>query len=265
MAMTCSKTQLFLSQATEWKLGSWLARLNFINLHMAFCGGKYMIKVMIVYDQPSDRDSLGYLLGRRQEIEVVGAGIDSRQALEQAERLQPNLIVMDIRMRVIGAEVTKQLCAQLPHVKVLLLTTFSNIEYIVEALEEGAYGYLLRDMPADAIAQAIVAVHHGGFVLPKYFRKQVLSEMRMTHHLSASFEDAFPAPDDLTPRELEILWALGKGLNNKEIADRLFIAEGTVKNYVSNVIQKLNVRDRTQAAIFAVRKGIATPENARNA
>lgn len=215
-----------------------------------------MINVMIVDDQPLVREGLGSLLALRPEIEVVGTAEDGEQALEQALRLHPDLILMDIRMPgVNGVEGTKRIRARLPDVKVLMLTTFSDSEYIFEALEEGASGYLLKDMPTDTIVQAIMTVHHGGVVLPKDFTVQVLSELRKKNKLEPSTD--MPAVlASLTARELEILRSLGQGLNNKEIAEAMFITEGTVKNHVSNVIQKLDVRDRTQAAIFAVRYGI---------
>jgi len=215
-----------------------------------------MINVMIVDDQPLVREGLGSLLALRPEIEVVGTAEDGKQALEQALRLHPDLVLMDIRMPgVNGVEGTKRIRARLPDVKVLMLTTFSDSEYIFEALEEGASGYLLKDMPTDTIVQAIMTVHHGGVVLPKDFTVQVLSELRKKNKLEPS-SDMPAVLASLTARELEILRALGQGLNNKEIAEGLFITEGTVKNHVSNVIQKLDVRDRTQAAIFAVRYGI---------
>jgi len=215
-----------------------------------------MINVMIVDDQPLVREGLGSLLALRPEIEVVGTAEDGEQALEQALRLHPDLVLMDIRMPgVNGVEGTKRLRARLPDVKVLMLTTFSDSEYIFEALEEGASGYLLKDMPTDTIVQAIMTVHHGGVVLPKDFTVQVLSELRKKNKLEPA-TDKPAVLAGLTARELEILRALGQGLNNKEIAEGLFITEGTVKNHVSNVIQKLDVRDRTQAAIFAVRYGI---------
>lgn len=214
-----------------------------------------MIKIMIVDDQPLVREGLGTLLGLRPEIEVIGTAGDGSDALQKAVALLPDIVLMDIRMPgVNGVEGTRFLKGSLPDVKVLILTTFNDSEYIFDALEEGASGYLLKDMPTDTIVQAILTVHHGGVVLPKEFTSQVLAELRMKNHSSP-----IKMPErieDLSDREVEVLTHLGEGMNNKEIADTLFITEGTVKNHVSNVIQKLGLRDRTQAAIYAVRYGI---------
>lgn len=214
-----------------------------------------MIKIMIVDDQPLVREGLGTLLGFRPEIEVVGMAEDGTDALNKALKLQPDIVLMDIRMpKTNGVEGTKLIKERLPDVKVLILTTFNDSAFVFDALEEGASGYLLKDMPTDTIAQAILTVYHGGVVLPKEFTSQVLPELRMKSHNKSA---ALPVVlKELSDREEEVLMHLGQGLNNKEIAETLFITEGTVKNHVSNVIQKLGLRDRTQAAIFAVRYGI---------
>ncbi|GEN84955.1 putative transcriptional regulatory protein YfiK [Sporosarcina luteola] len=216
-----------------------------------------MIKIMIVDDQPLVREGLSTLLGLRPEIEVVGTAMDGTDALNKASQLLPDIVLMDIRMPgVNGVEGTKLLKDALPDVKVLILTTFNDSAYIFDALEEGASGYLLKDMPTDTIVQAILTVHHGGVVLPKEFTSQVLTELRMkTRNSSAELPAGL---EELSDREAEVLTHLGEGMNNKEIAEKLFITEGTVKNHVSNVIQKLGLRDRTQAAIYAVRYGITT-------
>ncbi|MDW0118660.1 response regulator transcription factor [Sporosarcina thermotolerans] len=216
-----------------------------------------MIKIMIVDDQPLVREGLSTLLGLRPEIEVVGTAMDGKDALDKAVILLPDIVLMDIRMPgVNGVEGTKLIKDSLPDVKVLILTTFNDSEYIFDALEEGANGYLLKDMPTDTIVQAILTVHHGGVVLPKEFTSQVLTELRVNNH--ANMTELPARLKELSDREVEVLNLLGEGLNNREIADALFITEGTVKNHVSNVIQKLGLRDRTQAAIYAVRHGITT-------
>jgi DNA-binding NarL/FixJ family response regulator len=161
-----------------------------------------------------------------------------------------------------GVEGTKLISKHLPNVKVLMLTTFKDSELIFEALEEGASGYLLKDMPTDTIVQAIMTVYAGGVVLPPELTTQVLKELKRTNKLETQ-KNSLQAPNsikELTERELEVLVQLGHGCSNKEIANKLFITEGTVKNHVSNIISKLELRDRTQAAIFAVRFGITTFE-----
>jgi len=214
-----------------------------------------MIKIMIVDDQPLVREGLGTLLGLRPEIEVIGMAENGMDALNKALELQPDIVLMDIRMpKTNGVEGTKLIKERLPDAKVLILTTFNDSAFVFDALEEGASGYLLKDMPTDTIAQAILTVYHGGVVLPKEFTSQVLPELRMKRHDKPA--ELPIGLEELSDREREVLMHLGQGLNNKEIADKLFITEGTVKNHVSNVIQKLGLRDRTQAAIFAVRYGI---------
>lgn len=217
-----------------------------------------MIKVLVVDDQPLVREGLSTLLSLRPEIEVVGIAIDGADALTKSLELLPQIVLMDIRMPgVNGVEGTRMIRNRMKDVKVLILTTFNDSEYILDALEEGASGYLLKDMPTDTIVQAILTVHHGGVVLPKDFTTQVLAELRTKPQSTTERIEQFPnSLGQLSEREKEVLEHLGKGLNNKEIAETLFITEGTVKNHVSNIIHKLELRDRTQAAIYAVRYGI---------
>ena len=220
-----------------------------------------MIRIMIVDDQPLMCDGLASLLNLKDDIEVVATASDGQEAFEKAARLHPDLVLMDIRMPgVNGVEGTRLIHTHLPDIKVLMLTTFRDSELIFAALNEGASGYLLKDMPTDAIVQAIMTVHAGGVVLPQDLTRQVLAELRITKRLDEN-EQARAVPnklDALTERELHVLRLLGRGLSNKEIAEELVITEGTVKNHVSNIIGKLELRDRTQAAIFAVRYGITT-------
>jgi DNA-binding NarL/FixJ family response regulator len=220
-----------------------------------------MIKIMIVDDQPLIRDGLATLLGLRTELEVVGTAGDGREGYEKAKLLKPDIVLMDIRMPgTNGVEATNLITQNVSDVKVLMLTTFKDSELIFKALEEGASGYLLKDMPTDTIVKAIMTVHSGGIVLPPDITAQMLKELKKSKDIEIQ-HDRVEAPhiiNDLTERELEVLQQLGYGYSNKEIAGILFITEGTVKNHVSNLINKLELRDRTQAAIFAVRYGITT-------
>jgi DNA-binding NarL/FixJ family response regulator len=220
-----------------------------------------MIKIMIVDDQPLIRDGLATLLGLRTELEVVGTAGDGREAYEKAKLLNPEIVLMDIRMPgTNGVEATNLITQNVSDVKVLMLTTFKDSELIFKALEEGASGYLLKDMPTDTIVKAIMTVHSGGIVLPPDITAQMLKELKKSKE-QETLQDKVEAPlviNELTERELEVLQQLGYGYSNKEIAGILFITEGTVKNHVSNLINKLELRDRTQAAIFAVRYGITT-------
>jgi DNA-binding NarL/FixJ family response regulator len=220
-----------------------------------------MIKTIVADDQDLMRDGLATILNLRPEIEVVGTAKDGKEAFEIAKELKADLVLMDIRMpNTNGVEGTRLIREHLPNVKVLMLTTFKDSELIFEALEEGASGYLLKDMATDTIVQAIVTVHSGGMVLPPDLTKQVLKELKKTKEIESPKNPLLSPPNlqEITEREIEVLKQLGYGLSNKEIANKLFITEGTVKNHVSNIISKLQLRDRTQAAIFAVRYGITT-------
>ncbi|MFD0769455.1 response regulator [Bacillus sp. CGMCC 1.60114] len=218
-----------------------------------------MIRIMIVDDQSLVCDGLAMLLNLRPELEVVGTANNGMEAVQKAEECQPEIILMDIRMpHTNGVEGTRLIKEQFPNIKVLMLTTFNDSELIFEALEQGASGYLLKDMATDTIVQAILTAHAGGVVLPQDITAQIVKELKRTKvdHIA---EQRVPEQiGQLTEREIEVLRELGYGLNNKEIAEKLFITEGTVKNHVSNIISKLELRDRTQAAIFAVRYGVAT-------
>lgn len=215
-----------------------------------------MIRIMIVDDQPLIRDGLAMLLNLREELEVVGTANDGGEALEKAKMCNPEIVLMDIRMPgTNGVEGTRLLLEQLPAIQVLMLTTFKDSELIFKALEQGASGYLLKDMSTDMIVQAILTVKSGGLVLPQEVTARVLQELKKT---TVPLLETVPISLKLlTEREMDILREIGYGHNNKEIANKLFITEGTVKNHVSNLISKLELRDRTQAAIFAVRYGIA--------
>lgn len=227
-----------------------------------------MIRILVVDDQQLMRDGLKTILNLQEQIEVVGTAADGGEAFELAKSLMPDLVLMDIRMpRVDGVQGTRLIRSQLPDTKVLILTTFQDSQLIFDALNEGASGYLLKDMPAETIVQAIMTVLAGGVVLPPDLTAQVMAELRLVREGKVAGNPAEERnqtdwqenlPEKLTEREIDVLRLLGYGLNNREIADRLMITEGTVKNHVSSIISKLGLRDRTQSAIFAVRHGIST-------
>ncbi|MFD2442981.1 response regulator [Bacillus sp. CGMCC 1.16607] len=223
-----------------------------------------MIKIIIVDDQPLIRDGLATLLGLRPELEIIATAGDGLEAFEKVKLLKPDIVLMDIRMPgTNGVEGTGLITKYTTETKVLMLTTFKDSELIFEALEEGASGYLLKDMSTDTIVKAILTVQSGGIVLPPDITAQMLKELKKTREIDSQTEKIETAPKiirELTEREIDVLRQLGFGYSNKEIASILFITEGTVKNHVSNLINKLELRDRTQAAIFAVRYGITTFE-----
>ncbi|AOY06442.1 two-component system response regulator LnrK [Bacillus subtilis] len=218
-----------------------------------------MIKIIITDDQDIVREGLASLLQLREELDVIATARNGQEAFEKAKELEPDIVLMDIRMPVSnGVEGAKLITSSLPGVKVLMLTTFKDSALIAEALEEGASGYLLKDMSADTIVKAVMTVHSGGMVLPPELTAQMLNEWKREKQLKGINEIEKPKELlGLTEREIEVLAELGYGLNNKEIAEKLYITEGTVKNHVSNIISKLAVRDRTQAAIYSVRYGVS--------
>jgi DNA-binding NarL/FixJ family response regulator len=217
-----------------------------------------MTRVVIVDDQQLIREGLKTVLSLKEGIQVVGIASDGKEALEVARREQAEIVLMDIRMpRVDGIEGTRLIRNYLPQTKVLILTTFDDVDLIFQALNEGASGYLLKDMEIDAIYQAILTVKAGGMVLPPELTTKMVAQFKQLESTHSHSKKQPTLPEGITEREYEVLKLLGLGLNNREIAERLFIAEGTVKNYVSNLISKLGLRDRTQLAIFAVKNEIS--------
>ncbi len=216
------------------------------------------IRVLIVDDQTLMRQGLQTLLEMQDDIRIVGQAGDGVEALAQADALKPDVVLMDVRMpRMDGVEATRQIRARLPATQVIILTTFDDDEYVFEGLRAGAMGYLLKDVSAETIADAIRRVARGeALIQPSIARKVVAEFTRLGTPTNRPQLQAQPSsPDALSEREMEILRLLAQGLSNREIADKLFITEGTVKNHVSNILAKLGVRDRTQAVLKAKENG----------
>jgi DNA-binding NarL/FixJ family response regulator len=210
------------------------------------------IRVLVADDQRLVRDGIASLLSLQEGIEVVGTASNGEEAVEQALVLKPEVVLMDIRMPILdGVEATRRIRRELPECQVLMLTTFDDEEYVLDALSAGACGYLLKDIPAHDLASAIKAAYQGIYQLdPGVAGKMLLA-------LSADRGRAEPevaAPHtaaDLSAREVEVLRLIAKGASNREIAEYLVITEGTVKNHISNILNRLGLRDRTQAAMYA--------------
>lgn len=210
-----------------------------------------MIRVLLADDQDLIRRGLKALLRVETELEVVGEAAEGQAAIAQAQALQPDIVLMDIRMPVMdGVAATAAIREQCPEVKVLVLTTFDDDDYVTRALQNGAVGYLLKDTPPEDLVQAIHLACRGYTQLaPGIVRKMMLQRANP----APPTPETPPGWDELTPRELEILTLLAQGANNREIAAQLYIAEKTVKNHITNILGRLGVRDRTQAAILANR------------
>ena len=205
-----------------------------------------MIRVLLVDDQQIIREGLGKLLQAKSDLEVIGEAENGQIAVEQTLSLQPDVVLMDVRMPVMdGVAATRALHQQAPDVKVLVLTTFDDDEYVTQAMRYGAKGNLLKDTPSEELAQAIRLVDKGH----THLGPGLLEKMMATH--PAPIVAPPPEFDQLTPREQEVLHLIAEGYNNREIAQTLYIAERTVKNHVNSILRRLNLRDRTQAAILA--------------
>ena len=205
-----------------------------------------MIRILIVDDQSIVREGLASLLEAQSDLEIVGEAENGKVAVERSLILKPDVILMDIRMPVMdGVAAIRQLRQQAPEIKILVLTTFDDDEYVSQAMASGAKGYLLKDTPSTELAQAIRAVNQGYSQLgPGLLEKALVSNSEISETKILEF-------NKLTSREREVLQLIANGYNNREIASELHITERTVKNHVNSILRRLNLRDRTQAAIFA--------------
>ncbi len=212
-----------------------------------------MISLVLVEDQEIVRRGMKILLETQTDLKVIGEAGNGQEALNLVTYLYdrtspPDVILMDIRMPVMtGVEATQNICQRFPQSKILILTTFNDVEYVKEALRFGAKGYLLKDTPAQELAEAIRSVHRGYTQLGPGILEQMLTGFP-TDSKPAQLP---PGIEELTPREKEILVLIAKGASNKEIAHSLFLSDGTVRNHITHILTRLNVRDRTQAAIVA--------------
>ncbi|MCG8641539.1 MAG: response regulator transcription factor [Desulfobacterales bacterium] len=213
------------------------------------------IKVLIVDDQQLIREGLEMMLSIYDQIQIIGTSTNGKEALDQIELLNPDVVLMDIRMPVMdGVTATQKMKDKYPALKVIILTTFDEDEYIFEALNNGANGYLLKDVKSEEIVRGIEEVYAGNTLLePKVATKVVQALNSLTKKPELREKDDWLK--QLTNRELEIAHLVAEGKNNKEISDMLFITEGTVKNHLTRILSKLEIRDRTQLAILIREKG----------
>lgn len=213
------------------------------------------IRILLVDDQYLIREGIASLLELEEAVEVVGMAANGKEAIEKALELNPNIVLMDVRMpEMNGVEATAKIRQVLPTCQVIMLTTFDDEEFIVQSLLAGACGYLMKDIPPKDLAQAIKLAHAGVFQLAPEVAGKLIGSLKDKQTIVS------PKPEidtPLTARELEVLKLLAKGTTNKEIAKAFHLSEGTVKNHVSNILMRLELRDRTQAAVYAVENGLS--------
>ena len=208
------------------------------------------ISVLVVDDQRLVREGIASLLDIQEGVQVIGQAVNGQDAVETAVSLHPNIILMDVRMPVMdGISATQQIRRQLPDCQVIMLTTFDDEEYIVKSLRAGAVGYLLKDIPAAELAQAVRLAHTGIYQLAPSIAGKLIG--RLDTIPPPTKPKPAPPTHDLTDRELEVLRLIATGATNREIAKELVVSEGTVKNHVSNILSRLGLRDRIQAAVYA--------------
>lgn len=214
------------------------------------------IRILLVDDQALFREGLQTLLSVHDDLAIVGEAGNGETAVQMAQSLQPDVVLMDLRMPVLdGVAATRQISQSAPDVKVIVLTTFDDDEYVFDGLRAGAVGYMLKDVPSAKLVEAIRAAAQGeSFLEPSVAAKVVAEFARLKEDKPADPQAELVEP--LSERELEILQHVATGASNREIASALYITEGTVKNHVTNILGKLGVRDRTQAALKARDMGL---------
>lgn len=206
------------------------------------------MKVLIVDDDALIRESLQILLELEEDIEVIATATNGQEALQICQEQPVDLILMDIRMPVLdGVMATKEIKKQFSNIKIIILTTFKDDEFIKEALKNGAEGYILKSQSSDSIIESLRMVDRGNVVFEKEIASTLTTMLREEKHKKSSVLN-------FTERELDVLKLVGGGLSNKEIAKFLYLSEGTVRNYVTGLLEKLQLRDRTQLAIYYIKE-----------
>ena len=226
---------------------------------MSESSGRDPVRVLLADDQRLVRESLATLLGLLGGIELVATASDGEEALALSGRHRPDIVLMDLRMpRMDGIEATRLLRERQPDVRVIALTTYADDESVLGALRAGARGYLTKDASSEDIRAAILTVAAGAAALDPAVQNHVVAALSDDAR-RPSVSTASALPDDLTPREAEVLALIAEGLTNAEIAERLFVSPTTIKSHINHLFAKAGLRDRTQAVNYAYRTGIATP------
>jgi NarL family two-component system response regulator LiaR len=213
------------------------------------------MKIIICDDQDIVRDGLELLLKLESDIEIVGIAADGAEAVEMVEQKKPDLVLMDLKMPVMnGVDATREIKARFPEVKVLVLTTYGTDDWVFDAIRAGASGYLLKDAPREGVLSAIRGTLEGKTYIDPAVAGKIVGEIT-----SIKKKPAAAITGKLTEREIEVLRFLARGFSNEDIAKKLFLSEGTVRNHIGSLVDKLGVSDRTQAAIIAIQHGLDRP------
>ena len=216
-----------------------------------------VVRVLLVDDQPLFRTAISSLINAQDDFTVVGEAENGLIAVERAHELKPDLIVMDVEMPVMdGVEATRLLTEQMPAIKIVMLTVSDSEEHLFDAVRNGASGYLLKDLRPDQLYDMLRSVMRGETPISPGVAGLLLSEVRSGNFTPTDSSHHTESGPPITARELEILQLVAEGLSNKQIGRRLSITEGTVKNHVSTILQKIDARDRTQAALKARELGL---------
>jgi DNA-binding NarL/FixJ family response regulator len=211
-----------------------------------------MIKILLADDQDILTEGLKLILGAEEDIEIVGTADNGKKAYELCRIKKPHLVLMDIQMpEVNGVEATAMIKKDFPQIKIIVLTTFNDDEYIYDALKNGASGYLLKDTSPAEILRAVRTVYNGGALIQSEVAVKVLDKFSQLANKAVD-KQADPKVKLLTDREIEICRLIAEGKNNQEISEELFLSQGTVKNHITKILLKLDLRDRTQLAIFTI-------------
>jgi DNA-binding NarL/FixJ family response regulator len=211
-----------------------------------------MIGILLVDDQSLICQGLKAMLSLEDDLQIVGTANSGTEAIEQIAEIAPDVVLMDVQMPGMdGREATRIISEQFPNVKVLVLSTFDDDRYIADAMRSGAKGYLLKDMPSEELAQAIRFVHRGYTQMAPGLMEKLMTSTTTKEPDKLRSRSISPELSQLTPREQEVLQLIGNGATNREIAETLYISEGTVKTHVTHLLSRLSLRNRSQLAIYA--------------
>ena len=220
-----------------------------------------MIKVLIADDQELLRQSLKIILGAKPDIEITDAVSNGREVIRSVRETIPDVILMDIRMpEMDGVQCTKIIKENYPQIKIIILTTFDDEEYVLSALRDGASGYLLKGISMEELAAAIYKVNSGSAMINADIASKVIHLFSQMAKCNMTIQVKSYGIEEIGKTEWKVVRLVGNGMSNKEIASELSLSEGTVRNYLSTILNKLNLRDRTQLAIWAVQTGVVTEQ-----